>query len=141
MATREELSALAELRLREAEALFDAQLYDGCVYLCGYVVELALKATICRLLGIQDYPDKRSDRIGNAFRTHDFDELRLLAGLQNEGALNAGPVFDNWSTATTWKPEVRYAQVGHYNRETAERVLEAVRGQPHGVLTWLRQRW
>lgn len=44
MATREELQQLARLRLREAEALFAAGLYDGCVYLCGYVVELALKA-------------------------------------------------------------------------------------------------
>ncbi len=42
MATRDQLRELAELRLREAETLFAAELYDGCVYLCGYVVEAAL---------------------------------------------------------------------------------------------------
>lgn len=141
MATRDELRALAALRLEEAEALFEARLYDGCVYLCGYVVELALKAVICNVLGVQDYPDKRSGRIGEAFKTHDFDDLRLLAGLQNESALSVGPVFVNWSTATEWKPDVRYRPVGHFDRAKAESVLEAVRGQPHGVLTWLRQRW
>ncbi|SRR5712692_2592020 len=141
MATREELKALAQLRLTEAEALFHAGLYDGCVYLCGYVVELALKATVCRVLGVDDYPEKRSGRIGEAFKTHDFDDLRLLAGLQNEAALNAGPVFENWSTATKWKPEFRYAPVGKYDREDAELTLEAVRGKPNGVFTWLQQRW
>lgn len=79
MATRQELKDLAQLRLREAEALFAAGLYDGCVYMRGYVVELALKACICATLGIAEYPDRRAH-----FRTHDFDELRLLAGLEQE---------------------------------------------------------
>jgi HEPN domain-containing protein len=55
--TRSELKALAELRLEEAEALFEAGCYNGAVYLAGYVVELALKARICRLLDSQEYPD------------------------------------------------------------------------------------
>jgi HEPN domain-containing protein len=50
MTTRRELQRLACLRLREAEALFGADCYDGCAYLCGYVVELALKAAICATL-------------------------------------------------------------------------------------------
>jgi hypothetical protein len=44
MTTRQQLPDLAYLRLQEAEVLFAADLYDGCVYLCGYVIELALKA-------------------------------------------------------------------------------------------------
>ena len=44
MPTRQELKALSELRLKEAEALFGSGLYDGTVYLAGYVIELALKA-------------------------------------------------------------------------------------------------
>jgi HEPN domain-containing protein len=48
---------LAAVRLREAEVLFDAALYDGSYYLCGYVVELALKACVCRHLGVDEYPE------------------------------------------------------------------------------------
>ena len=44
MATRKELKELALLRLSEAETLFAAGLYDGAGYICGYVLELALKA-------------------------------------------------------------------------------------------------
>jgi HEPN domain-containing protein len=42
MATYQQLKDLALLRLREAEALFEAGLYDGAKYLSGYAVELAL---------------------------------------------------------------------------------------------------
>ncbi len=49
MPTRNELKELAKLRLAEAEKLCDAGYYDGAAYLCGYAVEFALKARICRL--------------------------------------------------------------------------------------------
>ncbi len=38
MPTRNELKELAKLRLEEAETLFNACLYDGTVYICGYVI-------------------------------------------------------------------------------------------------------
>jgi hypothetical protein len=62
VATRDQLKALALLRLEEAETLFKAELYDGAVYLCGYVVELGLKARICALLGVLEYPEKEVTR-------------------------------------------------------------------------------
>jgi HEPN domain-containing protein len=138
LATRDELRELARLRLREAEALFDAELYDGCVYLCGYVVELALKARICTLLGVEDFPDKR---IPQAFKTHEFEHLRLLAGLENYISPKNEELFKNWSAATDWKPEWRYRKAGTISREQAREVLQAVRSEPYGVFTWLRQQW
>jgi len=136
MATREELRDLARLRLREAEALFAAELYDGCVYLCGYVVELALKARICAVLGIAEYPDKRQH-----FRSHDFDELRLLAGLEQEITAANPVLLTNWSVATEWKPEWRYQPAGTYGRAEAEKVLEAIKAEPDGVLNLVSRRW
>jgi len=65
---RQQLQQLARLRLREAEALYGARLYDGCVYLAGYAVELALKARICRLLGLSEYPLEPKQ----AFRVHNL---------------------------------------------------------------------
>src|SRR5260370_194055 len=51
MATGQHLRELALLRLQEAAALFHTGLYNGCWYLCGYVIELAWKARICRAVG------------------------------------------------------------------------------------------
>lgn len=137
MATKEELRELAALRLKEAETLFAAGLYDGCAYLCGYVVEIALKARICTVLGLTEYPDE----MRGTFWTHDFDRLRLLAGLKNEIALTSGPLFDNWSLVTKWKEERRYEPAGTYDRNEAEKFLSAVSADPDGVFTWLSKRW
>lgn len=68
--------------MREAEALYKAHLYDGCVYLAGYAVELALKARICRLLHVKEYPPV--GEIGRAFKVHSLDQLKVLAGLSAE---------------------------------------------------------
>ena len=51
MATTTELRALARARLKEAQILFAAKRYDAATYLCGYAVEMALKARICKTLG------------------------------------------------------------------------------------------
>ena len=136
MATHQELRALVTLRLREAEALFAAELYDGCVYLCGYVVELALKARICAILNIGEYPDRRPH-----FKTHDFDELKLLSGLEREITVENPILLQNWSVATEWKPEWRYQPAGTYGRPEAERILEAIKIEPDGVLECISRRW
>lgn len=135
MPTRDELRELALLRLLEAETLFKAELYDGCVYLCGYVIEFALKACICQTLSITAYPDNR------AFLTHDFDELRLLAGLQEQINIWSGQLLGNWSVATDWKPEWRYQRKGTYEHGQAQERLRAIKADPDGVLTYLMGRW
>lgn len=139
MATREQLQKLAILRLKEAEALFAARHFDGCAYLCGYVVELALKACICATLGIKEYPEKGT-RLKEAFRTHDFDDLKLLAGI--EQAFTANPtLLANWSVASKWRPERRYEPEGTYDQNAALEILNAVRAAPDGVLACISSRW
>ena len=135
MATRQDLQALARLRLREAEALFEANFFDGCAYLCGYVVELALKAKICATLGLDEYPEQ--GRLKNAFWTHDFDDLRLLAGMKHEFSASHPDLLANWSIASKWKPEQRYEPEGTYDRTSAEEMLNAIRATPDGVLECL----
>ena len=139
MPTRNELKELARLRLREAETLFQAGLYDGAIYLCGYVIEFALKARICKVLDIPDYPS--SGRLKSAYAVHDFDQLLLLSGLKNK--LNAAPVelYANWSITTPWTPELRYAPRGTISQAKAQEVLDAVRDRSHGVLRWIMNYW
>ena len=137
MATRKELQQLAKLRLAEAEQLYAKKLYDGAVYLSGYVVEFALKARICKLLKLQTYPDSFS-----VFKTHNFEILKILAGLDGEITIPKNkPLFDNWSTASSWKPEQRYLPRGTSDQKRAKEVLASIKGDPNGVLTWLSKRW
>lgn len=140
MATRQQLQELAHLRLREAEALFDAGLYDGCAYLCGYAVEIALKARICATLDIDAYPDKVG-RLTEAFRTHNFDHLKLLAGLERELSPGNPARYANWAITSEWTPERRYEPPGTYDRSQARKILDAIVAQPDGVLACISSRW
>jgi HEPN domain-containing protein len=141
MATREQLQSLARLRLREAEVLFEAGFFDGCAYLCGYVVELALKATICATLDVSEYPSEVKAPLRMAFRTHDFDDLKLLAGIERDLSASNPVLLTNWSVANRWRPEWRYEPAGTYNRTAAQEILNAIRVEPNGVLSWLSLHW
>lgn len=44
MITIAELETIAQARLLDAEALIIAERYDGAAYICGYAIELSLKA-------------------------------------------------------------------------------------------------
>ena len=57
MLTIATLRALSEARLEDARALLLAGRNEGSLYLCGYAVELALKAKICETLGWRWFPD------------------------------------------------------------------------------------
>jgi HEPN domain-containing protein len=139
MATQRELQQLACLRLEEAEALFGTGCYDGCAYLCGYVVELALKAAICSTLGLTEFPEKGS-RLKESFKTHDFDDLKLLAGMDQAFTANS-TLLANWSVASKWKPERRYEIKGTYDQASAKGILDAVREYPVGVLACMSSHW
>lgn len=140
MPTRRELKELAQLRMKEAETLFEVGLYDGAVYLCGYVIEFALKARICKLLGVNDYP--MSGKLKTAYAVHDFEQLLLLAGLAAKlDSIQTPEVWKNWSLSTSWTPEWRYQAKGTVSRDEAEEILDAVRGTPHGVFTWIKKYW
>lgn len=139
MATRRELQQLACLRLEEAEALFHAGCYNGCAYLCGYVVELALKAAICSTFHVAEYPEKGS-RLRESLKTHDFDDLKLLAGMDQAFSANS-TLLANWSVANKWNPDRRYEPRGRYARGDAREILDAVSSYPDGVLACISTRW
>ena len=138
--TRTELQDLSRLKLKEAEALYKAHLYDGCVYLAGYAVELALKARICRLLRVKEYP--LSGDLARAFKVHNLDQLKVFAGLSAEIDVKKNhELFDNWSKVVDWNPEKRYESPGKYTEATAKIILDGLTSKRNGVFTWLTKRW
>jgi hypothetical protein len=76
MIPKVELRRRAKAKLKDAEILFLNRRYDGSVYLCGYVIELALKARTCTTLKWPDFPETNNDfRNFLSFKTHNLDIL------------------------------------------------------------------
>ena len=110
MISIDELVAIAEARLEDAHVLFTNDRFDGAGYLCGYAVELALKARICKTLNWRGFPDKPKEfEDFKSFRTHKLDVLLSLSG-QDERIKAEN--FSEWSAVITWDPEARYRPVG-----------------------------
>lgn len=134
-----DLKGLADIRLQEAKVLYRNKMYDGAAYLCGYVVEVALKARICKVLNIKEYPDEGNNK--SIFSSHDFDRLKLLSGLQDVITLKKKRLFTNWSLLTQWKPERRYDPVGTHNYKEVNQMFHALENPSWGFLSWIRKIW
>jgi HEPN domain-containing protein len=101
-----DLRKLARARLRDAEVLFQSKRYDGGLYLCGYAVELALKARICRTLKWPAFPETRNEfKEYQSFRTHSLDVLLHLSGVETKVKSR---LLSDWSVVVKWDPEGRY---------------------------------
>ena len=123
MLPTQEIRKIASARLRDAEVLLGENRFDGAVYLCGYVVELALKARICKTLKWVGYPQTNSEFAGLAsFKVHDLELLLRLSG--RAGVIKSKHLAE-WSAVLIWKPEDRYNLVGSANLVDARLMLDS----------------
>jgi hypothetical protein len=108
---RGDFQQLAEEHLRHAKALLDAGLYSGAYYMCGYVVECALKACICRKTNQFDFYPKPT--VSRDAWSHEFEKLIALADLGpkiDQERRNDNRLEVNWRTVGDWEPKSRYDQ-------------------------------
>jgi hypothetical protein len=125
MIPRNELRKIGRSRLKDAEILYNNQRYDSAVYLCGYALELFLKARICRHLKWVGYPSTRSEfQNYQSFRTHDLNVLLNLSGLRNK--INER-YFTEWSDVITWNPEIRYEAAGMVTQSDSAVMIASTR--------------
>ena len=125
MMSRIELRKIAHERLRDAEVLFKEGRYDGAIYLGGYVVEIALKGRICKVLNWKGFPQTRSEfQNFQSFRTHDLDVLLSLSGVEDRIRTK---YLIEWSAVANWDPEARYNPVGNTKKADAQLLVEAAR--------------
>ena len=125
MITVAELRTLARARLRDAEVLLLRGRHDGAVYLCGYAVELALKARICRTLHWSAFPATTAEfRDYQSFRVHDLEVLLHLSGIESK-ILSRFP--SEWSALSKWNPEIRYVPLGSAGIHDAHHMIEAAK--------------
>ena len=125
MLTRSQLRQSARAKLEDAEVLFRGRRYDGAAYLCGYVIELALKARICTTLKwTTGFPATSREFEGLlSFKTHDLDLLLRLSGRESVKTQHLA----DWSVVKTWKPELRYQPPGATKRPLARSTIDATR--------------
>jgi len=139
MPTIEELKYLSIRRLEAVEVLSAHNIFDIAYQDSGYIVEFGLKAVICKKLNKQQYPDQ--ERI---YRTHHFDSLVKLAGLEDELMFKKAKdrsFMKSWSKATKWSVELRYRPIGNDEEGTASAYINAIKSDEGGVLPWIQMHW
>lgn len=118
-----ELDNIARARIEDAQALLTAGRFDGATYLCGYAVEVALKARICRTLDWAEFPSTGGEfQAYRSFQTHELDVLLRLSGQEARLKQNH---FAKWNAVAVWKVESRYNVVGTAQRSDAAAMIQA----------------
>ena len=118
-----ELDNISRARLEDARALLNAGRFDGATYLCGYAVEIALKARICRALNWPEFLGTSGEfQAYRNFQTHELDVLLRLCGQEARIKQNH---FAVWNVVATWKVESRYNVVGTAQEGDAESMIQA----------------
>lgn len=120
-----ELKKRAKAKLKDAEVLHKNRRYDGCVYLCGYVIELALKARTCKTLKWTTFPETTAEFTNyRSFKTHNLDILLTLSGYEPKIKLYH---FVDWNNVNQWNPEMRYGPVGTITVTEAKDMIVSTR--------------
>jgi hypothetical protein len=118
-----DLKSIARARLRDSKVLLTGKRLDGAVYLCGYAVEIGLKARICRTLKWSEFPDTAAEFKGlQSIKTHDLEILLKLSGV--EGRIKNKHMAE-WSEVLDWNPETRYQTSGGFTEQRARDIVSA----------------
>jgi HEPN domain-containing protein len=118
-----ELDKIARARLDDAKALLTASRYDGATYVCGYAVEVALKARICRTLNWPEFPSTSGEF--QAYRSLQTHELGVLLRLSGQEPYIKQNHFADWNAVAVWNAESRYNAAGTAQQGDAEGMVRA----------------
>jgi HEPN domain-containing protein len=125
MLTVAELTSIARARLKDAKALFSKGRYDGAAYVCGYAVEIALKARIVKTLKWRGFPDDGGKSDGfRGFKIHDLESLVQFTAWEDKTKAKLGA---DWSVVFQWSPEARYRVPGKIAQSDARQMIESTR--------------
>jgi hypothetical protein len=134
---RDTLQQLAIAKAEDAQLLLMHGRFANAYYLCGFCIEIALKAAISRQFRADELPDKK---LVNELHSHDISKLVALAGMAKvlESARQTPAFNANWSIVSQWQVESRYAMT---EQAEASSMVEAVMSKGSGVLPWIKTFW
>lgn len=129
--TRVDFQRIAEIRLKDAEVLFEHGQYQGAYYLAGYVIECALKACIAKKTKEHDFPPPQS--VVKKIYTHNLDNLLTASGLKINDSM-----LINWTLIKDWNESIRYEEP---DEKKAKDVFAAIIDPEEGVFQWIKLHW
>lgn len=126
-----EQSKAAVHRRADAQSLFDAERWQGAMYLAGYALECLLKAKLMKQYGCRQLDDLGDEFVrrglledSSSVYTHEFALLLKWSGrlnsLQQDRTINRA-----FAKANRWSPSWRYSSAAS-QRESAEEFLVAI---------------
>jgi len=125
MISTKDIKTIATARLRDAEILASSSRPEGAIYLCGYAVELGLKARVCKTLKWSAFPSSTKEFQGySSFKTHNLDILLHLTGLEDKIKTE---LFADWSVVAGWDPESRYNPIGNVSASDAQQMISSTK--------------
>lgn len=120
-----DLHRTAREYLRAAKLLRTRKSYDAAVYLCGYAVEIALKARICKTLkwtaGFPQTNSEFQDK-GTLLKTHNLQLLMEYTAVQGQMSTQ---FLREWAVVRLWSPEQRYNPPGTKTLTDADDMIAA----------------
>lgn len=144
MANGRELKEISMRRLKSARYLLKSKDWEGSVYIMGYVLECALKSTICKTLDFVKYPDDTNNKtLEKVFKTHDFDILLTISGLNKKFSANGKlEEYSNWSDFTkeypgNW-PEMRYT-LDRFSETLAKQLYTNLTTKDFGIISVIKK--
>jgi HEPN domain len=134
--TVRQLRETARERIKDAEALFAAERYEGAMYICGYAVEIGLKARICKTLHWPDFPQTESEFGGqnrkySPFKTHLLNLLLSYSGREDH---IRNQFTTQWSLVDSWDPQSRYNPTIKSTRATRARYKAALKAKARQMI-------
>lgn len=136
---RKDLQEITKTRATDAKTLMENNNFSGAYYLCGYIIECALKACIAKQVKQYDFPYKKT--VVDSY-THDLDKLLKVAGLdtqlQNDSEENEEFGL-NWNVVKDWSENSRYEY--DIEEKKARDLFKSINDPEHGVLKWLISHW
>jgi len=135
---RSQFKRLTHLRLKEAKILLDNKQYSGAYYLCGYVIEYALKAYYSKNIRKSQFPDLKAVQ---AIYKHRPEDLMKASGLYTRfEKIKKGDkkIQQYWKIVSDWSEESRY---NLHSLQKALDLYEAVSNSKKGILKWIEKYW
>ena len=132
---RDDFHKLTQERLKDVQALLKRERYSGAYYLCGYIIECALKACIAKRTKEFDFPPRPA--MTREIYVHDPVKLVKSAGLTgavDEFCMQDGEFEKNWALTQKWNEESRYESRTELE---ARELYDAITNKKHGVLQWI----
>jgi hypothetical protein len=125
MITTNDIKNIARARIRDAEVLVASHRYEGAIYLCGYAVELGLKARVCKTLKWSGFPSTNNEfKSYQSFKTHNLDILLHLTGIEDKIKTQ---LLSDWFVVASWDPESRYNPIGNVTATDAQEMITSTK--------------